>query len=292
MENGRRILRHKALELCLDMRSDGYVRVQDLLKLNLRTFANIPLRLHTIDDIREAVRKDNKQRFGLLEENGELLIKANQGHSLTVSFMKGMTFLNKTGLTVEKESLLKPIISVEEVPRTQENPNVKIFKNNSPDPKLANLWAKLYDDNCANGWDNVSPSMDLQINMNVSLEEGDTKYGEGNDETIEGNVNNIENIIDLEFTYGLQRGRVTIVEKVCIFVYTLAKGLSNRDLGECFQRPDDMLFKELEQDPDYIPLNELSDEDDNATNHRSSSERSKEMMKIRNVITAQLWRMH
>ncbi|KAK9103278.1 hypothetical protein Sjap_020532 [Stephania japonica] len=96
-----RILRHKALELSLDMRSDGYVRVQDLLKLNLRTFANIPLRSHTIDDIREAVSKDNKQRFGLLEENGELLIKANQGHSLTI---------------VETESLLKPIISVEEVP--------------------------------------------------------------------------------------------------------------------------------------------------------------------------------
>ncbi|KAK9143367.1 hypothetical protein Syun_012767 [Stephania yunnanensis] len=96
-----RILRHMAVELSLDMRSDGYVRVQDLLKLDLRTFANIPLRSHTIDDVREAVRKDNKQRFGLLEENGELLIRANQGHTLT---------------TVETESLLKPINSVEEVP--------------------------------------------------------------------------------------------------------------------------------------------------------------------------------
>ena len=32
----------------------------------------------------KAVRKDNKQRFGLLEENGELLIRANQGHSVLV----------------------------------------------------------------------------------------------------------------------------------------------------------------------------------------------------------------
>ncbi|RVW76880.1 tRNA 2'-phosphotransferase 1 [Vitis vinifera] len=95
-----RILRHMASELNLNMRSDGYVRVQDLLKLNMKTFADIPLRSHTIDDIREAVRKDNKQRFGLLEENGELLIRANQGHTVTI---------------VESESLLKPILSAEEV---------------------------------------------------------------------------------------------------------------------------------------------------------------------------------
>ncbi|CAI9764799.1 unnamed protein product [Fraxinus pennsylvanica] len=95
-----RILRHMASELKLDMRSDGYVNVQDLLKLKLKTFANIPLHLHTVDDVREAVRKDNKQRFSLLEENGELLIRANQGHTIAI---------------VETESLLKPILSPEEV---------------------------------------------------------------------------------------------------------------------------------------------------------------------------------
>ncbi|KAG8363397.1 hypothetical protein BUALT_Bualt19G0018100 [Buddleja alternifolia] len=95
-----RILRHMASQLNLDMRSDGYVKVQDLLKLNLKTFANVPLRSHTIDDVREAVRKDNKQRFGLVEENGDLLIRANQGHTV---------------VTVETESLLKPILSPEEV---------------------------------------------------------------------------------------------------------------------------------------------------------------------------------
>ncbi|XP_059651562.1 uncharacterized protein LOC132299116 [Cornus florida] len=96
-----RILRHMASELNLNMRSDGYVKVQDLLKLNMKTFANIPIRSHTVDDVREAVRKDNKQRFSLLDENGEILIRANQGHTIT---------------TVETESLLKPILSAEEVP--------------------------------------------------------------------------------------------------------------------------------------------------------------------------------
>ncbi|GAB4861901.1 hypothetical protein Ancab_037156 [Ancistrocladus abbreviatus] len=95
-----RILRHMATELSLNMRGDGYVKVQDLLKLNLKTLANVPLRSHSLDDIREAVRRDNKQRFSLLEENGELFIRANQGHSVKV---------------VETERLLRPILSSEEV---------------------------------------------------------------------------------------------------------------------------------------------------------------------------------
>lgn len=44
-----------ATELNLNMRSDGYVKVEDLLKLNMKTFANIPLRSHTVDDIKEVV---------------------------------------------------------------------------------------------------------------------------------------------------------------------------------------------------------------------------------------------
>ncbi|CAN6172327.1 unnamed protein product [Urochloa humidicola] len=95
-----KVLRHMAEELGLNMRPDGYVRVNDLLKLNLRTYADVPLKSHTVDEIREAVRRDNKQRFGLLEEDGELLIRANQGHTIT---------------TVTSESLLKPILSADEV---------------------------------------------------------------------------------------------------------------------------------------------------------------------------------
>ncbi|KAD3336278.1 hypothetical protein E3N88_31797 [Mikania micrantha] len=96
-----RILRHMASQLNLNMRNDGYVKAQDLLRLNLKTFANVPISSHTIDDIKEAVRRDNKQRFSLLEEHGELLIRANQGHTLTL---------------VETESLLKPILSADEFP--------------------------------------------------------------------------------------------------------------------------------------------------------------------------------
>ncbi|KAB2042156.1 hypothetical protein ES319_D02G196500v1, partial [Gossypium barbadense] len=42
----------------------------------------------------------NKQQFSLLEENGELLIRANQGHTV---------------MTVESERLLKQILSADEM---------------------------------------------------------------------------------------------------------------------------------------------------------------------------------
>lgn len=48
-----RILRHMATELRLNMRGDGFVKVEDLLNLNLKTSANIQLKSHTIDEIRE-----------------------------------------------------------------------------------------------------------------------------------------------------------------------------------------------------------------------------------------------
>ena len=44
-----------APELRLNMRSDGYVRVRDLLRLNLETFAKVPLNSHTVDEIREVI---------------------------------------------------------------------------------------------------------------------------------------------------------------------------------------------------------------------------------------------
>ncbi|XP_010490703.1 PREDICTED: tRNA 2'-phosphotransferase 1-like isoform X2 [Camelina sativa] len=97
-----RILRHMATELRLNIRVDGFVNVGDLLELNLKTSGNFQLKSHTIDEIRDAVRRDDKQRFSLLEEeDGELLIRANQGHSIT---------------TVESEQLLKPILSPEDAP--------------------------------------------------------------------------------------------------------------------------------------------------------------------------------
>ncbi|KAM7508758.1 hypothetical protein LguiA_019211 [Lonicera macranthoides] len=112
-----RILRHMASELSLNVRSDGFVKVQDLLKLNLKTYADIPLRSHTVDDIREAVRKDSKQRFSLLEENGELLIRANQGHTITSSLLSLKIYMGFVfEQAIETESLLKPIISADEVP--------------------------------------------------------------------------------------------------------------------------------------------------------------------------------
>jgi 2'-phosphotransferase len=96
-----KILRHEAEKLKLNVRGDGYVPVNELLKLKIKAFTGLPLCSHNVADVKEAVKNDNKQRFSLLEENGQLLIRANQGHSIKV---------------VDSEKLLKPILSANEVP--------------------------------------------------------------------------------------------------------------------------------------------------------------------------------
>ncbi|KAH9924824.1 KptA family-domain-containing protein [Amylocystis lapponica] len=77
------ILRHGSQKEGLDMRSDGYVRVDDLFKLP---------KMRDVDfaALEQIVQKDNKSRYHLLHEPDESSgssapiwwIRANQGHSL------------------------------------------------------------------------------------------------------------------------------------------------------------------------------------------------------------------
>mmetsp|Transcript_1965 Transcript_1965/g.3629 ORF Transcript_1965/g.3629 Transcript_1965/m.3629 type:complete len:246 (-) Transcript_1965:266-1003(-) len=73
-----KLLRHRihanGLSDCL--RGDGYVPLDRVLAL--RGFQG-----RTVDEIREVVKCNDKQRFSLLEEDGVLYIRANQGHSIS-----------------------------------------------------------------------------------------------------------------------------------------------------------------------------------------------------------------
>lgn len=44
-----------ASELNLNIRRDGYVKVNDLLQLNITTHAKVPLKSHTLDEIKEVI---------------------------------------------------------------------------------------------------------------------------------------------------------------------------------------------------------------------------------------------
>ncbi|KAG6554897.1 hypothetical protein Mapa_003481 [Marchantia paleacea] len=96
-----RILRHQAVDLNIKLRSDGYAEVKQLLRLSMKTGSGRPMSSYTVDDVLQAVKLDSKQRFGIKEEDGVLLIRANQGHTIK---------------SVETEQLLKPILTAEEVP--------------------------------------------------------------------------------------------------------------------------------------------------------------------------------
>ncbi|EIW79025.1 hypothetical protein CONPUDRAFT_107060 [Coniophora puteana RWD-64-598 SS2] len=71
------MLRHGAANVGLQMRKDGYVDVQDLLRLQ-------QFRELTFEHLREIVAKDQKQRYNLTldSETSVWMIRANQGHSI------------------------------------------------------------------------------------------------------------------------------------------------------------------------------------------------------------------
>ncbi|OLY82648.1 putative tRNA 2'-phosphotransferase [Smittium mucronatum] len=73
------ILRHNASKMGIPIRSDGSVLLTHIL--NLPRFAKLPNPKAAIENI---VQTDNKQRFSLFEDVGQLYIRANQGHSIPV----------------------------------------------------------------------------------------------------------------------------------------------------------------------------------------------------------------
>eukprot|EP00929_Paragymnodinium_shiwhaense_P014677 TRINITY_DN122613_c0_g1_i1.p1 TRINITY_DN122613_c0_g1~~TRINITY_DN122613_c0_g1_i1.p1 ORF type:complete len:374 (+),score=81.88 TRINITY_DN122613_c0_g1_i1:56-1177(+) len=73
------VLRHRAVNLGLSMRSDGYAKLQDLLVLPVVQRLMPP---PTVPEVQETVHTCEKQRFSMKEEDGELWIRANQGHTV------------------------------------------------------------------------------------------------------------------------------------------------------------------------------------------------------------------
>ncbi|GAB5363474.1 hypothetical protein AAMO2058_000886300 [Amorphochlora amoebiformis] len=87
------VLRHKAVDMGLHMTSDGYVKVSELLKLDVfRRFQEDEKDLKSIQSI---VTNCPKQRYAIKMEEGAWWIRANQGHSIKnlddTSMMKQIT---------------------------------------------------------------------------------------------------------------------------------------------------------------------------------------------------------
>ena len=77
------VLRHKALLLGLDVRADGYVLAEMVLRCQ-----SVARHGATMADLQKIVLESNKQRFqlkqGLDGQGGPIYIRAVQGHSMTV----------------------------------------------------------------------------------------------------------------------------------------------------------------------------------------------------------------
>ncbi|XP_056106212.1 tRNA 2'-phosphotransferase 1 [Rhinichthys klamathensis goyatoka] len=74
------VLRHGANKMGLEMNSDGFVLVEELL-------AHQQFRSFSLEDVERVVATNDKQRFKLCNhtEDGRPVIRANQGHSVQVT---------------------------------------------------------------------------------------------------------------------------------------------------------------------------------------------------------------
>merc|ERR1719499_461784 len=69
------ILRHKAKARGLEVRPDGYVKIDDLTSLN-------GFQMLTLENLQKIEADCEKQRFKIIEEDGVYYMRANQGHSM------------------------------------------------------------------------------------------------------------------------------------------------------------------------------------------------------------------
>lgn len=76
-----KLLRHKAVEEGLHISSEGFVLMNQILEHKYLRGK------YTLEDIKKVVNNNNKQRFCIRrnDTNGLLEIRANQGHSISVS---------------------------------------------------------------------------------------------------------------------------------------------------------------------------------------------------------------
>lgn len=95
------ILRHTASEIPgLELRPDGFVRLKDILDLPF--FINNRV---DVNFVKAMVAEDEKTRFSLKEIDGEIHIRANQGHSRDVAAQ------------LETDLMLSEILTPAEVPK-------------------------------------------------------------------------------------------------------------------------------------------------------------------------------
>lgn len=80
------LLRHGANKSGLNMRADGFILVADLVYFKVNQQLALPqLKRYNVKDVEDVVVANDKQRFTLLNQNDELWIRANQGHTISVA---------------------------------------------------------------------------------------------------------------------------------------------------------------------------------------------------------------
>jgi 2'-phosphotransferase len=134
------MLRHGAQIAGLHVRSDGYVKVKDLL-------SHKDFRSFSVDSLQTIVVTDEKNRYKLMNESGEFYIRANQGHSFEgiqdnllltpiitpfktcfhATYQKFLESIKATGLSVMKRKHIHMSTSLDSKSGKRSNCDTRIY---------------------------------------------------------------------------------------------------------------------------------------------------------------------
>jgi 2'-phosphotransferase len=84
------LLRHGAAKEGLSIDNEGYVSVTKLLEFLFDNGSEID----TLKELQKITKEDKKQRFSLIQKDGEWFMRANQGHSISTVTEKALISIN------------------------------------------------------------------------------------------------------------------------------------------------------------------------------------------------------
>lgn len=154
------LLRHQVIDYNLNILSNGFVKLNDILKLNLKELKNI-----TINDINVIINTNEKKRLETTLINNELYIRATQGHNNIV----GSMIIDNDAL--EKITLLDNINFVHH--GTQKNFLDSILTNglNRMNRKHIHFVENINKEKQTSGFKNISDVI-ITIDLHKCLEDG------------------------------------------------------------------------------------------------------------------------
>lgn len=173
------VLRHQIIKYNLVIEPNGYVKLDDIFKLNLKELKNISL-----DDIEQIVKTNEKKRLETILIDNELYIRATQGHN------KNVGALIDDNIALEEITPDTPITCIYHGTQTEFLDSIKNTGLNRMLRKHIHFVENTSSDEQISGFKKISDVI-LQVNIKDCMRDGIKFYKSSNNVILTEGINGI-----------------------------------------------------------------------------------------------------